>query len=127
MCYELLPGGGIDKIHLQFIECNPLAPYPVPAQPSSAEYLPVELSARQTADNCPVCRDFHLSFKKSPDFDSLSQFSMITHLSVEFPVIFNGLHTSLNSRAAKYLPITQACYTPCNPSLTSLKTIILLI
>jgi len=128
MCYELLPGGGVHKVHLQFIECNPLAAY-IPANASQADkYLPLVLSARQTANDCPVCRDFHLSFKKSPGFDSLSLSSMATHLSVEFSLIFNGLLSSLNSRAATYLPGgTQACDTQGNTSLTLLKTIILLI
>jgi len=35
MCFELSPDGGINKLHLQLIECNPLSSYVNPSNHST--------------------------------------------------------------------------------------------
>jgi|GEM_PF-5963152 len=127
MCYELLPQGGIHKIHLQFIECNPLASSAIPAKHSPDRNMPVNLSARQATNDCPTCRDFHISFKKTPGFNSSSIGPIVSYLSAHPLLITNGFLTNLKFRGTKHPLDTQTRFTLFSPSLASLKTIILLI
>jgi hypothetical protein len=127
MCYELIPQGGIHKIHLQFIECNPLASSAVPTKHSPYPDMPLTLFEQQTANVCPACRDFHISFKKSPGFDSLSIGPMVSYLFVNPPILFPAFLASLNAREARYPLDSHAYLIQLNPTLASLKATVLLI
>jgi len=127
MCYELLPQGGIHKIHLQIIECNPLAPPAITSEHSPGKNMPANMSAGQAANGCPACRDFHISFKKNPGLDSLSIGSISSYLLLHSPLISSKLITNFYFKGTKYSGTAQPGSTPFNLSLTSLKTTILLI
>jgi hypothetical protein len=61
MCYELLPQGGIYNIHLQFIECDPLASYGVPTKHSPENNnVPEVLSAKRLQMISPLAEIFTL-------------------------------------------------------------------
>ena len=126
MCYELLPQGGIHKIHLQFFECNPFASAAVPTKQPYPN-MPLTLFERTAVNDCPACRDFHISFKKTPVFDFLGIGALVSYFSVPPELITNAFLTDLNSRVARYRPDIQKHFTLVNISLASLKTIILLI
>jgi hypothetical protein len=127
MCYELLPQGGIHKIHLQFIECNLLASYVVTTKYSPDKNMTGTLSARHTAKNLPACRDFHITFKKTPGFDSLYIRPVVSHLSVNLPLKSYGAQANLHSIAARYILYIQTGPKQFNPSLALLETTILMI
>jgi hypothetical protein len=127
MCYELLPQGGIYNIHLQFIECDPLASYAVPTKHSPENNnVPEVLSAKKAANDLTACRDFHVTFNKTRGFNPLSMGPIVSYLAVNPPLKSNRFLNNLYSMAARYKLWIQSHYIHLNPSLTSLKTTILM-
>jgi len=127
MCFELSPDGGINKLHLQLIECNPLSSYVNPSNHSTDMPMSGIMTVGQSGNGCPDCRDFHLSFKRTPSNDFSSIGALVTFLPVDSPI------TAYKSLATHYPIRGKIPWAPqflnlkSNSSLVALRTTILLI
>lgn len=127
MCFELSPDGGINKSHLQLIECNPLSSHAIPAKHSPGMSIPGVVTANSSANGCPSCRDFHLSFKRTSGIYFSGMGALISFLPVEYPILSNRFLKILNPIREKPIWASQFLIPKSNLSLVVLRSTILLI
>lgn len=126
MCFELKPDGKVFKVHLQLIECNPLSAA-IPAEHQTGMPMPGLMETGMSGGGCPECRDFHLSFKRTPSFDLSDSGAMTASFPFDYSVLVNKLFVSVSSRAEEIIRSAQISIPRSNSSLIALRTIILLI
>jgi len=127
MCFELIPDGGIYKLHLQLIECNPISSSVNPANRSPGMPMSGILTADSSGKGCPNCRDFHLSFKRIQGIDISSLGALVTSLPANYPILSNKLFANTISQKEQPIWTAQNLVPNSNSALTVLHTTVLLI
>lgn len=127
MCFELDQNGKVWKIHLQLIECKPLSPFVANADYYTGKPIPVTLTASLGDKRCPHCRDFHLSFKKTPKIDLSHLGALASFSQFNYPPPINTFASDIVSQQKQTFLTAQTIFTACNASLHALRTTILLI
>jgi hypothetical protein len=127
MCFELNSDGEVYKLHLQLIECNPLYSSILPVNLSTRMSMSSVLSAGSSGNGCPNCRDFHLSFKRIQGIDISSLGALVSTFPADYPVLSNNLFATTISHKVQPTCTALNLAPKSNPSLTVLRTTVLLI
>jgi hypothetical protein len=127
MCFELNSDGGIQKLHLQLIECNPLYLSDVSANHSPNVHFQEILNAKSSGKGCPNCRDFHLSFKRVQGIDISNLGAFISFFPADYSVLLNNLSTTTIYHNKQSTCTAQNFVPTLNSTLTVLRTTVLLI
>jgi hypothetical protein len=127
MCFELKPGGGIYKLHLQLIECNPLQSSIFATNHTTRMPMSSVLAAGSSADGCRNCRDFHLSFKKIQGIDISSLGALVSSLPADYPILSKNPFSTTITQTEQPTCSEQNIVPKSNSTLKALRTTVLLI
>lgn len=127
MCFEFSPNGGVQTLHLQLIECNPLGYSSFSRKHDIGLPMSDMMATGLNGNGCPGCRDFHLTFKRTPGVDFSNIGTTISTLHIDCPQLAYRHFSQYSSHLDKISRTSKNPVLTLNSSLKALRSTILLI